>query len=242
MSETVVILGAGAPDGVGGALARKFAKNGLNVIVSGRTQEKLNATTKEIEADGGSAEGCVADVTSEADLDALFKRVEDRQEPLAAVLFNAGSNLPVPFEDLTPAMFEEFWRIGCYGAFLTAKKAMPILKQQGQGSMLFTGASASLRGRPGFGHFAATKAALRNLVQALAREYGPQGIHVAHVVIDGIINGDIVRGRYGEYLESLGEDGSLAPDAIAQAFWALHTQHRSAWTHELDLRPFNEKW
>ncbi len=242
MSETVVILGAGAPDGVGGALARKFAKNGLNVIVSGRTQEKLNATTKEIEADGGSAEGCVADVTSEADLDALFKRVEDRQEPLAAVLFNAGSNLPVPFEDLTPAMFEEFWRIGCYGAFLTAKKAMPILKQQGQGSILFTGASASLRGRPGFGHFAATKAALRNLVQALAREYGPQGIHVAHVVIDGIINGDIVRGRYGEYLESLGEDGSLAPDAIAQAFWALHTQHRSAWTHELDLRPFNEKW
>ena len=242
MSETVVILGAGAPDGVGGALARKFAENGLNVIVSGRTQEKLNATTKEIEADGGSAEGCVADVTSEADLDALFKRVEDRQEPLAAVLFNAGSNLPVPFEDLTPAMFEEFWRIGCYGAFLTAKKAMPILKQQGQGSMLFTGASASLRGRPGFGHFAATKAALRNLVQALAREYGPQGIHVAHVVIDGIINGDIVRGRYGEYLESLGEDGSLAPDAIAQAFWALHTQHRSAWTHELDLRPFNEKW
>ncbi|MBQ60738.1 MAG: glucose 1-dehydrogenase [Gammaproteobacteria bacterium] len=242
MSETVVILGAGAPDGVGGALARKFAKNGLNVIVSGRTQEKLNATTKEIEADGGSAEGCVADVTSEADLDALFKRVEDRQEPLAAVLFNAGSNLPVPFEDLTPAMFEEFWRIGCYGAFLTAKKAMPILKQQGQGSILFTGASASLRGRPGFGHFAATKAALRNLVQALAREYGPQGIHVAHVVIDGIINGDIVRGRYGEYLESLGEDGSLAPDAIAQAFWVLHTQHRSAWTHELDLRPFNEKW
>ena len=242
MSETVVILGVGAPDGVGGALARKFAENGLNVIVSGRTQEKLNATTKEIEADGGSAEGCVADVTSEADLDALFKRVEDRQEPLAAVLFNAGSNLPVPFEDLTPAMFEEFWRIGCYGAFLTAKKAMPILKQQGQGSMLFTGASASLRGRPGFGHFAATKAALRNLVQALAREYGPQGIHVAHVVIDGIINGDIVRGRYGEYLESLGEDGSLAPDAIAQAFWVLHTQHRSAWTHELDLRPFNEKW
>ncbi len=242
MSETVVILGAGAPDGVGGALARKFAKNGLNVIVSGRTQEKLNATTKEIEADGGSAEGCVADVTSEADLDALFKRVEDRQEPLAAVLFNAGSNLPVPFEDLTPAMFEEFWRIGCYGAFLTAKKAMPILKQQGQGSILFTGASASLRGRPGFGHFAATKAALRNLVQALAREYGPQGIHVAHVVIDGIINGDIVRGRYGEYLESLGEDGSLAPDAIAQAFWVLHTQHRSAWTHELDLRPFSEKW
>ena len=242
MSETVVILGAGAPDGVGGALARKFAKNGLNVIVSGRTQEKLNATTKEIEADGGSAEGCVADVTSEADPDALFKRVEDRQEPLAAVLFNAGSNLPVPFEDLTPAMFEEFWRIGCYGAFLTAKKAMPILKQQGQGSILFTGASASLRGRPGFGHFAATKAALRNLVQALAREYGPQGIHVAHVVIDGIINGDIVRGRYGEYLESLGEDGSLAPDAIAQAFWVLHTQHRSAWTHELDLRPFNEKW
>ena len=134
------------------------------------------------------------------------------------------------------------WRIGCFGAFLTAKRAMPVLAAQSSGSMLFTGASASLRGRPLFGHFASSKAALRNLAQALAREFGPQGVHVAHVVVDGIINGDIVQGRFGEYLESLGEDGSLEPDAIADAFWALHTQHRSAWTHELDLRPFKENW
>jgi NAD(P)-dependent dehydrogenase (short-subunit alcohol dehydrogenase family) len=108
--------------------------------------------------------------------------------------------------------------------------------------MLFTGASASLRGRPNFAHFAVAKAGLRHLAQALAREYGPRGIHVAHVVVDGVVNGDIVRNRFGDYLESLGDEGALEPDAIADAFWALHTQHPSAWTQELDLRPHKESW
>ena len=112
----------------------------------------------------------------------------------------------------------------------------------GGGSMLFTGASASMRGRPNFAHFASSKAGLRMLAQALAREYGPKGVHVAHVVVDGVIDGEIVRTRFGEYLDKLGEDGSLSPDAIAEAFWFLHSQPRSAWTHELDLRPFCETW
>ena len=242
MSESVLILGAGVPDGVGGALARRFGAEGFHVIVSGRTREKLAATAQQVVDAGGSAEACVADVTSSADQDALFARVAERGAPLAAVIFNAGSNRPVPFAELTADQFEEYWRIGCYGAFLTAKRALPVLTAQTRGSLLFTGASASLRGRPNFGHFASAKAALRNLVQALAREYGPQGVHVAHVIIDGAVNGDIVRGRFGQYLETLGEDGALAPDAIAEAFWALHEQHRSAWTHELDLRPFKESW
>lgn len=242
MPDTVLIAGAGAPNGVGGAIARRFASEGFHVVVSGRTLDKVAASADQITAAGGSAEALAVDVTSPADQDALFARAAALGEPVAAVIFNAGGNLPIPFSDLTEGQFEEFWRTGCFGAFLTAKRALPVLAAQGSGSMLFTGASASMRGRPMFGHFAASKAALRNLAQALAREFGPQGVHVAHVVVDGVINGDIVQSRFGEYLESLGEDGSLEPDAIADAFWALHTQHRSAWTHELDLRPFKENW
>ena len=241
MSGTVIILGAGNPSGVGGALARKFASEGHHVIVSGRTQEKLDKTVKTVSVEG-RAEGVVADVTAEHELDALFEHATSLGKPIDAVLFNAGSNMPIPFADLSADLFEEFWRIGCLGAFHTAKRALPLLEAQGHGSLLFTGASASMRGRPNFAHFASSKAALRNLVQALAREYGPKNIHIAHVIIDGIVNGDIVRGRFGQYLESLGEDGALEPDAIADAFWTLHKQHRSAWTHELDLRPFKENW
>lgn len=242
MTDTVVILGAGAPDGVGGALARKFGANGCHVVVSGRTLDKVAASAAAVAEAGGSAEGFQADVTSAADLDALFEHVRQLDAPVAAVLYNAGSNRPLPFADISAEEFEEFWRIGCFGGFLAAKRAMSLLAGQGSGSMLFTGASASMRGRPNFAHFAAAKAGLRNLVQALAREFGPQGVHVAHVVIDGIVDGDIVRDRFGQYLEQLGEDGALQPDAIADAFWMLHTQHRSAWTHEIDLRPYKENW
>ena len=240
--ETVIILGAGAPNGVGGALARRFGREGLHVVVSGRTQEKVDASAQAVVSAGGSAEGYQADVTSEKDQDALFKHVASLRMPLAAVVFNAGSNMPIPFEAIKAEEFESFWRIGCFGAFLTAKRAMPILAEQASGSMLFTGASASMRGRPNFSHFASSKAGLRNLAQALAREYGPQGVHVAHIVIDGVVNGDIVQGRFNEYLESMGEDGALDPDAIAEAFWSVHAQPRTAWTHELDLRPFKETW
>ena len=242
MTGIVAVLGAGAANGVGAAVGRRFAAAGYHVVLSGRTLSKVEASAQAIADAGGSAEAMAVDVTSADDQDVLFRRVETLGAPVAAVIFNAGGNHPIPFADLTPEQFEEFWRIGCYGAFLTAKRAMPILAEQGSGSMLITGASASLRGRPMFGHFASSKAALRNLAQALAREFGPQGVHVAHVVVDGIINGDVVQGKFGEYVESLGEDGALDPDAIAEAFWVLHNQHRSAWTHEIDLRPYKENW
>ena len=240
--DTVVILGAGAPNGVGGALARRFGREGLHIVVSGRTQAKVDESAQAVISAGGSAEGFQADVTSEKDQDALFEHVASLGRPLAAVIYNAGSNAPIPFETITAEEFETFWRIGCFGGFLSAKRAMPLLAKQASGSMLFTGASASMRGRPFFSHFASAKAGLRNLAQALAREYGPQGVHVAHIVIDGIVNGDIVQGRFNEYLESMGEDGALDPDAIAEAFWSVHAQSRSAWTHEMDLRPFKENW
>lgn len=241
MSKSVVVLGAGVPDGVGGALAQRFAREGLHAVVTGRTQEKVEQTAQAVREAGGSAEALAVDVTSAQDQDALFAAVAQRGE-IAAVLYNAGNNALISFEDLTAEQFEDFWRIGCLGAFLTAKRALPLLAAQGSGSLFFTGASGSMRGRPGFAHFAAAKAALRNLAQALAREYGPQGVHIAHFVIDGVINGDKVRSRLSEYLESLGEQGALEPAAIADAFWAIHAQHRTAWTHEIDLRPYKERW
>lgn len=240
--NTVVILGAGASNGVGGALARRFGREGLHIVVSGRTQAKVDESAQSVIRAGGSAEGFQADVSSEDDQGALFEHVASSGMPLAAVIFNAGSNMPISFDTIKAEEFEMYWRVGCFGAFLTAKHAMPILAKQASGSLLFTGASASLRGRPNFSHFASSKAGLRNLAQTLAREYGLQGVHVAHIVIDGVVNGDIARGRFNEYLASLGEDGSLDPDAIAEAFWSVHAQSRSAWTHEMDLRPFKETW
>ena len=241
MSETVIVIGAGASKGVGGAAARRFAKEGYHVIAAGRTREKVDAVAKEIKDAGGSAEGVQADVTIASDQDALFAHAAE-QGPLAAVIYNAGNNAIVPFEDLEPELVEQFWRVGCFGAFLTAKRAIPVLKAQGKGSLFFTGASGSMRGKPNFAHFASMKAGLRMLAQSLAREFGPQGVHVAHFIIDGVIDGDMVRSRFGEYLEQLGDDGGLSPDAIADAYWHVHTQHRSAWTHEMDLRPFKETW
>lgn len=241
MSGTVVVIGAGASNGVGGALSRKFAAGGHHVVIAGRTEAKVTALAEEVSATGGSAEPFVIDVTKADDQDALFAKVAETGE-LAAVLYNAGNNAIIPFEDLEADTFEAFWRVGCMGGFLTAKRAIPLLKAQGKGSLFFTGASGSLRGKANFAHFASMKAGLRMLAQSLAREFGPHGVHVAHFIIDGVIDGDMVRSRFGEYLEALGEDGGLSPEAIAEAYWYVHQQPRSAWTHELDLRPYKETW
>ena len=241
MGKSAVILGVGAPDGVGGALTRRFAREGLHAIIAGRTQAKIDLVAQQVIDAGGSAEAVLTDVTSEEDQDALFRVVADRGE-VGAVLYNAGNNAIIPFEQLDVETLEAFWRVGCLGAFLAAKRAIPLLKEQGEGSLFFTGASGSLRGRENFAHFASMKAGLRMLAQSLAREFGPAGIHVAHFIIDGVVDGEMVRSKYGDYLDQLGEDGGLSPDAIAEAYWHVHTQHRSAWTHEMDLRPFKERW
>lgn len=240
--KTVVVIGVGPADGVGGALARRFAREGRHVIVAGRTAEKLEDSVSSVVDAGGSAEYFICDVVSESDQDALFTHAESLGKEIDCVIFNAGNNHPIAFSDITAEEFENYWRVGCLGGFHTAKRALPTLAEQGSGSLLFTGASASLRGRPTFSHFSSSKSALRSLAQALAREFGPQGVHVAHIIIDGVINGDNVRGRFAGYLDHLGEDGSLAPEAIADAFWMVHSQQRCAWTHELDLRPFKESW
>lgn len=240
--ETVLILGVGVADSVGGALARRFAREGLHVVVGGRTPERLQQTVDAVRSAGGSAEAFAVDVTSQEQVNAAFEHLRALGQPVASVIYNAGSNSIIPFEELSAEQFTQFWAVCCLGGFHTAKLAMPLLRDQGRGSMLFTGSSGSLRGKPNFAHFAAAKAGVRNLAQALAREFGPQGVHVAHIVIDGVVRGERVRQAFPGYLEHLGEDGSLHPDAIADAYWSVHTQHRSAWSFEVDLRPFRENW
>ncbi len=236
-----IIIGVGASQGVGGALVRRFSKGGAPVLIAGRTAEKIETVAEEIRTAGGTAFTQVCDVTDPSQVATLFETAKTHG-PLGSVLYNAGNNAIIPFEDVTPEQFEQFWRTGAYGAFLVAQQALKIMAEQGSGSFLVTGASASMRGKPNFAHFSSAKGALRNLTQSLAREYGPKGVHVGHVVIDGVVNGDMVRSRFADYLDAKGNNGALEPDAIAEAFWQLHVQHPSAWTHELDLRPFKEDW
>ena len=145
-------------------------------------------------------------------------------------------------EESSDDFFEELWRLCCFGGFVVGREAARRMVPQGSGSILFTGATASLRARPPFTAFASAKAALRAVTQGMAREFGPKGIHVAHIIIDGIINGDMVNGRFPQLKEERGEEGVLSTDAIADAFWMLHTQDPTAWSQELDLRPYKEQF
>ncbi|RKH96597.1 SDR family NAD(P)-dependent oxidoreductase [Corallococcus sp. AB038B] len=245
LKPTAVVVGVGAEQGLGAALCRKFASEGHHVLVAGRTREKLDRVVAGLTASGGSGEAVVADATREADVARLFDRALAPGAgfaPVDLVVFNAGNNRQVPFRDLDAATFEDFWRVGCFGGFLVGREAARRLVPLGRGTVIFTGASASLRGRAGFAHFAAAKAGLRMISQGMAREFGPQGLHVAHVLIDGGIDGERLHTLAPERVKALGEDGLLHIDAIAETYWQLHRQHRSAWTQEVDLRPFKESF
>jgi NAD(P)-dependent dehydrogenase (short-subunit alcohol dehydrogenase family) len=241
-SAKALVIGAGAERGLGAALARRFAREGHHVIIAGRTLDRLEGVARSIVAQGGSAEAFRADATQEADVVALFDRAwqEDGSAPPNLVVFNAGNNQPHDFRTLSADDFESAWRVGCFAGFLVGREAARRLVPLGRGTLIFTGASASLRGRPRFASFAAAKAGLRNVAQAMAREFGPQGLHVAHVIIDGGIDGDRLNTRYPDRREQAGADGLLDIDAIAEVYWQVHRQHRSAWTHEVDLRPYKE--
>jgi NAD(P)-dependent dehydrogenase (short-subunit alcohol dehydrogenase family) len=233
------IAGVGASAGLGAALARRFAKGGLLVALTGRNSERVQAVAAEIVAAGGRAHALPGDVSSPDDVRRLVAGVQ-ALGPLRAALFNAGNAVRGTPLELTPEEFESTWRGSTYAGFLFARAALPELLSAGSGTLLFTGATASLRGRGPFVAFAAAKAGLRSVAQSFAREYGPRGVHVAHVVIDGGIDGERLRARAPHLAADAGADGLLQPDAIAETYWQLHRQHRSAWTHELDLRPYRE--
>lgn len=239
MSESAIVLGVGARAGLGAALCRRFAKEGLHVFAAGRTLEKLQAVTADIEAAGGRATPVVTDATEPADVVALFEAAAaSGGRPLLAT-YNAGNNRFRPLLEMEDAFFEEVWRLCCFGGFLFGREVARRMLPPG-GTLIFTGATASIRARPPFTAFASAKAGLRALAQGMAREFGPQGLHVGHVIIDGMIDGDQLNQRFPDLKTQKGEDGMLKVDAIADAYWALHRQQRSAWTHEIDLRPFKE--
>ena len=238
---SVLVAGVGALQGLGAAIARRFAREGFPVTIAGRNAEKLAATEAALKADGFTVAAVVGDATKAQDAQ-RFVAAAQALGPLAVAVHNAGSNRPSPFLKLSEAEFEAHWREHALGGFQLAQAALPVLLARGEGSLFFTGASGSLRGKANFAPFAAAKAALRNLAQSLAREFGPQGIHVGHVVIDGGIEGERLLSRVPQLKDQRGPDGLLDIDAIAQAYVVLHRQHRSAWTLELDLRPWAESF
>ena len=226
-----VIVGVGAENGLGAALCRRFAREGYHILVAGRTSEKIERVVLSIRETGGSAEAVETDTICEEDVVRLFHRAMSPgagREPADLAVFNAGNNQLIDFRKLSAEQFEKFWRVGCFGGFLVGREAARRMVTLGRGTIIFTGASASLRGKPGFAHFAAAKAGLRMISQSMAREFGPAGIHVAHVVIDGGINGDRLRKGVPEMVVERGEDGLLGIDAIAQTYWHIHRQPRSA--------------
>ncbi len=228
---------------MGAAASRRFAREGYHVIVAGRTAAKIDLTVATIKAAGGSAEAAVIDLTQEDQVIALFDRAFAPRAGFDApdvVVFNAGDNRMIPFRDVDAKLFEAFWRVGCYAGFLVGREAARRLVPLGRGTVIFTGASGSLRGKAGFAQFAAAKAGLRMIAQSMAREFGPQGIHVAHAVIDGGIDGTRLKTAAPQLREQRGENGMLNVDAIAEAYWQIHVQHPSAWSQEVELRPFKE--
>jgi NAD(P)-dependent dehydrogenase (short-subunit alcohol dehydrogenase family) len=240
-TPSAIIVGVGAEQGLGAALCRLLADKGYHVVIAGRTAAKIDQVAATINASGGSAEAIETDATDEAAVVRLFEHAFTARADIAApdfTVFNAGINRPIGFRDLTAAQFEEFWRICCFGGFLVGREAARHLAPLGRGTVIFTGASASLRGKAGFAQFAAAKAGLRMISQSMAREFGPLGLHVAHTIIDGGIDGERLRLRRPD----VDADGLLNIDAIAESYWHIHRQHPSAWTQELDLRPYKENF
>jgi NAD(P)-dependent dehydrogenase (short-subunit alcohol dehydrogenase family) len=241
-SEGVVwVAGVGASAGLGAAVARRFARAGYAAVVTGRTASRLESVAAEIRESGGVAHVVSADVGSENEIVAAAEKVAGLG-PLRAAVFNAGTMIAKPSLELRAADFEDALRINTIGGFLFGREALRIFERRAEagGTLVFTGATGSLRGRPPFAAFAAAKAGLRSVAQTFAREFGPKGVHVAHVVIDGAIDGERIRKGAPERVAKLGPDGLLQPDAIAETYYQLHLQHRSAWAHELDLRPYKE--
>jgi NAD(P)-dependent dehydrogenase (short-subunit alcohol dehydrogenase family) len=219
---SIALIG-GAGEGLGAALGRRFSRGGLEVVLSSRTA------------------GETADLRDEAQVVQLFDRVESRG-PIEAAIFNAGANFRASILDTPAEMFEKVWRLGCFAGFLFGREAARRMLPRGKGTILFTGATASVRGASQFAAFAAAKGGLRQVAQSMARELGPKNLHVAHVVIDGMIDNARTRSRMAERIKDLPTEGMLATDAIAELFWQIHAQPRSAWTFEADVRPWAERF
>lgn len=239
-SPVALVIGAG--DATGGAIAKRFARGGYVACCVRRSVDKLQPLLEEIRAAGGTAHGFGTDARKEDEVVALVEQVEAEIGPIEVFVFNIGANVPSSILDETARKYMKIWEMACFSGFLTGREAARRMVPRGKGTMLFTGATASLRGASGFAAFAGAKHALRALAQSMARELGPQGIHVAHVVIDGAIDTAFIRDNFPERYALKEQDGIVDPAHIAESYWMLHAQPRDAWTHELDLRPWMEKF
>jgi len=237
-----VALVAGVGEGLGGAIARRFARGGHPTVLVARNADRLARIAAGIEAAGGRGIAYVADLREESAVAKLFDDVEAEIGPIGVAVFNTGANYRASILDTPADMFEKVWRLGCYAGFLVGREAARHMVPRGQGTIIFTGATASLRGSAQFAAFAAAKGGVRQVAQAMARELGPQGIHVASVIIDGMIDSPRVRERFPERSAQLPPDGMLKPDDIAETYWQLHQQPRDAWSFEVDLRPWAEQF
>ena len=243
-NATVAVIGAG--DFIGAAIAKRFAAEGYQVFAGRRTADKLATLKAEIESAGGRCQTRSLDARKEDDI-AAFLAEADASAPLEVCIFNVGANVNFPILDTTERVFRKVWEMACYAGFLSGREAARLMLPHGKGTILFTGATASVRGGIGYAAFASAKFGLRAVAQSMARELGPQNIHVAHLVIDAGVDTAFVRDRIkargGEAaLDNLKPDTLMNPASIAEAYWMLHNQTRDAWTFELDLRPYGETW
>lgn len=242
MAHEKVALVIGAGDSTGGAIAARFARGGYTACVTRRQVEKLAPLVARIEGEGGKARAFGSDARKEDEMQKLIEEIETTVGPIEVAVFNIGANVRFGIRETTSRVYFKVWEMACFGGFLMGREVAARMVPRGKGTILFTGATASVRGSVGFAAFSGAKHALRALAQSMARELGPQGIHVGHIVIDGAIDTEWIAENFPGSAALKPQDGLLDPEAIAENYWTLHQQPRNAWTHELDLRPWMEKW
>ncbi|MFL5298707.1 MAG: SDR family oxidoreductase [Phenylobacterium sp.] len=238
--KAIIVIGAG--DALGGAIAKRFTREGFAAVIVRRHADQLEPLAAAIREAGGEAHPFGVDARKEEEMVALFDRVEAEIAPVEVCVFNIGANVRFPIVETTARVYFKVWEMAAFSGFLAGREAARLMTPRGRGSILFTGATASVRGRDGFAAFAGAKHALRALAQSMARELGPKGVHVAHTIIDGAIDTAWIAENFPQRHALKEQDGILNPEHIADAYWGLHAQPRDAWTHELDLRPWMEAW
>ncbi len=242
MSDRKAVLVVGAGDSTGGAIARRFAREGFVACVTRRTADKLEPLVERIQSEGGEAHGFASDARKEVDVETLVAHIEREIAPIEVAVYNVGANVRFGIVETSERVYRKVWEMAALGGFLMGREVTRAMLPRGHGTIIFTGATASLRGSAGFSAFSGAKHALRALAQSMAREIGPKGIHVAHVVIDGAIDTAFIAENFPERYAKKADAGILDPEAIAENYWNLHCQAKSAWTHEMDLRPWIETW
>ncbi len=238
--KVALVIGAG--DATGSAVAKRFAAEGLIACVTRRSAEKLEPLVASIRDAGGTAYAFGTDARKEEEVVALVEKIEAEIGAIEALVFNIGANVACSILEETARKYFKIWEMACFSGFLNAREVARRMVKRKRGTIIFTGATAGLRGKENYAAFAGAKHALRALAQSMARELGPLNVHVAHVVVDGAIDTEFIRTNFPDRYALKDQDGILRPDHIAEAYWYLHSQPRDAWTFELDLRPWIERW